>query len=61
MQLVIDGISKIFENKGRQTVALEGIDLSSKKRRVCSDRWAKWMWKIYVIKYYCRANISYSR
>ncbi|MEH7254154.1 ATP-binding cassette domain-containing protein, partial [Neobacillus niacini] len=31
MQLVIDGISKIFENKGRQTVALEGIDLVVKK------------------------------
>ncbi|MDR7077481.1 NitT/TauT family transport system ATP-binding protein [Neobacillus niacini] len=31
MQLVIDGISKVFENKGRQTVALEGIDLVVKK------------------------------
>jgi NitT/TauT family transport system ATP-binding protein len=27
MQLVVDGISKIYENKGRETIALEGIDL----------------------------------
>src|SRR3954447_22391351 len=27
MQLVIDGISKSFENKGRETIALEGINL----------------------------------
>ncbi len=59
MQLVVDGISKSYENKGRETIALEGIDLVVNKEEFVAIVGPSGCGKSTSAKYYCRANITY--
>lgn len=52
--LEVKNVSKKYQNKEGETLAIQNINLRVNKGEFVSIIRTKWMWKIYIIIYYSR-------
>ena len=51
--LEVNNISKKYQSKDGETIALENVNFSINKGEFVSVIRTKWLWKIYIIIYNC--------